>query len=85
MAGRANDACATREEVESWFDGDGRLIKEAEMRKTLFEGEILYDCTESSLISWHSWCRTDLSSKAVEVSIWRLPVSLHPSVSCCST
>ena len=26
------------EEVEKWFDSDGRLVKEASMRKTLFEG-----------------------------------------------
>ena len=26
------------EEVEKWFDPDGRLVKEAAMRKALFEG-----------------------------------------------
>ena len=26
------------EEVEKWFDLDGRLVKEASMRKALFEG-----------------------------------------------
>ena len=26
------------EEVEKWFDSDGRLVKEADMRKALFEG-----------------------------------------------
>lgn len=28
------------EEVSKWFDSDGRLVKEAAMRKGLYEGNI---------------------------------------------
>lgn len=34
---RRRDPPASKEEVESWFDKDGRLVREAKMRQTLFE------------------------------------------------
>ena len=45
----ARDTCATREEVESWFDAEGRLIEEAAMRRTLFEGKTLYRSSYESV------------------------------------
>ncbi len=33
------------EAVEGWFDSDGRLVKEAEMRKALFKGTYVCTCT----------------------------------------
>jgi hypothetical protein len=37
--------------VEEWFDSDGRLVKEAVMRKALFEGKGAF--TEEIAASWH--------------------------------
>ena len=35
---RREGSPASQEDVDSWFDKDGRLVKEAKMRQTMFEG-----------------------------------------------
>ena len=35
------DAYASKQEVESWFDAEGRLVEEGAMRRTLFEGKVM--------------------------------------------